>query len=311
MSSFQSPCRQTLDRILREAGAFSYGVAEADAVADDSKSHYRRWIEEGRHASMSWLERHTALRDDPRKLLDDARSVIVCAFPYPKPQDVADGCLKFASYALGDDYHDVIRKRLKEAARQIEEKFGGKTRVCVDTAPLRERYWAVRAGVGFIARNCQLAIPGAGTRFFLGTILSTIAFPVDRPIANHCPECGRCVEACPGKALSKDGISSLDANRCRSYLTIEHRDPFPVGLELGEDIYGCDICQNVCPLNIATIEHLPEFHPREELLSFSRERLQNMTEDEYKSFFRKSAIRRASLAMLWRNAGLDRPETGK
>ena len=293
--------RQTIEKILLSAGVFRFGIAKAEKVDCDSVSRYEEWISQGQNAEMAWMERYSEVRSDPRLLLEDANSLIVCAFPYASPPNQKPGTLRFASYALGDDYHSVIRKRLEEAARRIKEEFGGSTRVCVDTAPLRERYWAWRSGVGFIARNGLLAIPGAGTRFFLGTILTSASFSADSPCRENCGDCRLCIDACPGEALSGGKLPSLDARKCRSYLTIEHRGALPENLRLGNNIYGCDICQNVCPFNTVTPQPLHEFTPRKKILQLTPDDISTMTEEEYRRLFRNSAIRRAPLSILKRN----------
>lgn len=296
-----SRCRDILDGILAEVGVFRYGIAEAQTVHESMRMQFREWLKMGNHGGMEWMYRYLEIRDNPRQLLNSAASLIVCAFPYSPPPKIDSKRLKFASYALGDDYHDVVRKHLSVACRNIMEQFGGETRICVDTAPLHERYWAVQAGLGFIGRNCQLIIPGAGSRFFLGTIVTTVKFHVDSPLEMKCNECGQCIKNCPGKALSSGTVPLLDARKCLSYLTIEHKGNLPDGIRLGQNIYGCDICQNVCPHNEVSIKPLPEFLPRPELMELTAEDILNMSETEYRRLFKKSAIKRAGLLGLKRN----------
>ena len=194
----------------------------------------------------------------------------------------------------------------------MRSRHGGETRVCVDTAPLRERHWAVRAGLGFTGLNNQLIIPGFGSKIFLTEILWTVGVPPDAPCTASCLRCGACLRACPGKALDADG-SALDARRCLSYLTIEHRGDFPDGAPrpaAGQRIYGCDICADVCPYNspealaAATAATLPEFAMRPAVESLkSTADIAALTPDSFAAIFRGSAVRRARLAGLHRNAG--------
>ena len=171
---------------MTEVGAYRCGIARVEPVDASSARVYDEWIAAGRHDTMDYLERYGDVRSDPSLLLEGARSIIVAAFPYARPVTPSDGKLRIASYALGDDYHDVLRRRLEGAAEKIRARWGGATRVCVDTAPLRERYWAVKAGVGFVGINCQLILPGAGSYFFIGSILSTVEMTPDAPCRLSC-----------------------------------------------------------------------------------------------------------------------------
>lgn len=301
MNSTPSRCDAWLADALRHAGAAASGVAQARPVGDGDVDAYRQWISSGRHGEMSYLERYDAVRSDPRQLLAGARSVVSAAFSYrlicgSRP-------LRIASYALGDDYHEVIRRRLGEVSREIDERCGSTSRVCVDTAPLLERYWAVQAGVGFVGRHHQLIVPGVGSSVLLGEIVTTAALSYSAPCMMSCGDCMRCVAACPGGALVADG--GFDARRCLSYLTIEYRGEYDDDVDLHGCVYGCDECQLVCPHNsegsVADGGVVAELSPRPVLLTMSRGDIEGMTHDEYCAVFRNSAIRRAKLAQLQRN----------
>lgn len=250
---------------------------------------------------MSYLERYDSVRSDPRQLLEGAKSIVSVAFSYrliwgSRP-------LHIASYALGDDYHEVIRRRLGDVSRLIDELCGSTSRVCVDTAPLLERYWAVQAGVGFVGRHHQLIVPGVGSSVLLGEIVTTADLSYNAPCAMSCEDCMACVRRCPGGALLADG--TFDARRCLSYLTIEYRGEFDNDVDLHGHFYGCDECQLACPHNqdgSVAVEYVAELCPRPGLLTLSRDDIEGMTHDEYCAVFRKSAIRRAKLAQLQRNA---------
>lgn len=305
-----------IKELLAGAGVYRSAIAEVSPVDAAAVEAYRAWIASGMHGSMTYLEKYDDLRSDPRLLLEGARSVVSCAFSYfwggnggcsrEHPYKEMDGKLVWAEYALGDDYHDVVRARLSAVAQTITERTGAECRVCVDTAPLRERYWAVKSGLGFIGLNNQLIIPGAGSRFFLGEILTTLDLEPDRlsgPVS--CEGCGKCVAACPGKALRTDGDGRvrLDARRCLSYLTIELRGELPEDVRLGRHIYGCDECQLVCPHNrMSPLSEIEEFRPRKEILELSAQRIAEMSQEEFSAIFRRSAIKRAKLAGLQRNA---------
>ena len=304
MSSNHSLCpdSESVKRLVLEAGAVAVGIADADRLPERETEGYARWIADGCNGAMEYLDRYEEVRSDPRMLLEGARSIVVAAFPYAGSVEMpTKGGLRWARYALGDDYHEVLRRRLEEVAGKME----GDTRVCVDTAPLRERLWAVKAGVGFIGLNNQLIVPGVGSYVLLAEIVTTIHLTPDNPSTGTCIHCGRCLYACPGEALKAmpDGRVRLDARRCLSYLTIERRNDEVINLPKNR-IYGCDTCQSVCPHNFEAPLPLPlhEFEPREEILSLTREDLLAMTQEEFSKIFRHSAIKRVKLSGLKRNA---------
>lgn len=282
-------------------GAVACGIAPCAPVGKDESERLYEWIDSGCNASMDYMAKYTGLRVDPQGLLPGARSVISFAFPYYPPDTPGDSDAIFARYSLGDDYHDVLRKRLTVIAEWIQNEFNAETRICVDTAPILERYWAVRAGVGFRGLNGLIIVPGAGSWVLLGEILTTAPLPPDRPDTRSCGSCRRCVESCPGHAIRPD--ATVDARRCRSYLTIECRDPgLPDGINLGRRIYGCDICQEVCPWNAApATTAIKEFFPRPEILALTRSEIIDMDQERFSLIFRKSAIKRAKLTGLQRN----------
>lgn len=303
MFSDAYPDKETIRQaVIRIAGASHAGIAAAGPVDKDAAEIYARWINQGRHGNMSYLERYDDVRNDPRLLLEGARTIIVAAFSYANSSAVEQmakaGNPRIAEYALGTDYHTELRERLSQAAAHIVELYGGTTRICIDTAPLRERYWATRAGLGFTGINNQLIIPGHGSHFFLGTILWTgRTADTDVPINRSCLQCMVCVRACPGKALKDDG--SLDARACLSYLTIESRDPLPDGQDTGNRLFGCDTCRNVCPMEVhGTCTDIPAFKARPEITALTASDWLSMTPERFNAIFRNSAVRRAKLPKL-------------
>lgn len=292
-----------LDSIMRSTGAVAWGVARAESVDSEAWERRERWISRGNHAGMEYLDRYPDVRRDPRNLLEGARSVIVAAYSYYPSRRQPAYAPQFAWYAYGRDYHEVVRARLEQAASAIAEVYDGASfRICVDTAPLMERYWAVKAGVGFIGRNAQLIVPGHGSACFLGEIVTTIPLPASTPSEGACPDgCDLCIRACPGRAISRE--CSVDARRCLSYLTIEHRGPFPDNIPpLGRRIYGCDACQSACPFNRGIPPtDIPEFSPSEALMSLTDSDIATLTPERFSSVFSHSAVKRAKLAGLLRN----------
>lgn len=303
MSCYRSLCKDDLARVLTpKRGIAAFGIAAARPVDAEASARYSRWIAAGCHGSMEYLARNCVVRDDPRLLLDDgvARSLVVCAFPYYPHEGRSPELPHIARYALGRDYHEVVRERLSEAVGELRDLYGGEWRVCVDTAPLRERYWAVQAGVGFVGRNSQLIVPGVGSYCFIGTIITSVEIEPDKPCTCTCDGCGRCVAECPGGAIGPDG--SFDARRCLSYLTIEYRGAFPEGTRLGNALYGCDRCQEVCPHNCRPMPALlPDFDPRPGLLQLTADDVAGMTPEGFSKLFSHSAVKRTKLAGLLRN----------
>ena len=313
-------------------GAYACGVVRAMPVTAEAVARYEEWLADGNAGNMDYLGRYGEVRRDPRLLLDGegARTLIVTLFAYQDNVHPAEGVPYIAHYALGQDYHDVLRRRLKTVIGQLRPRFGGKWRICVDSAPLMERYWAARAGLGVIGDNGCLIVPGVGANFFIATIVTTAQMPTDDPVegTSHCLGCGRCVRACPTGALRGDG--SVDARRCISYLTIESHDDIPADIPTGNTIYGCDVCRRACPLaccktdigqgrqlehseNLENSEHssvstsgkfaetmtvLPEFTPDSRLLSMTVADWRALDDEGYAALTAHSAMRRVSLDKL-------------
>lgn len=290
--------KDAVREIVLASGACRVGFAEADSVDDEDMARYSAWLSDGKHGEMTYLEKYEDLRRDPATLLEGAETIICCAFDYRTPVRHE----LFADYALGEDYHDVIRRRLSAAAEILKSQFGGETRVCVDTAPVRERYWAARSGLGFTGLNGQLIVDGIGSKLFLAEILWTKSVePDESRLAEACCGCRACVEACPGRAL--DGQGGVDARRCLSYLTIEYRGELPADVCLSGRIYGCDICQDVCPYNNSDqVSKVGEFMPSAELMSLGIDDIRHMEQSSFKSIFGHSAVRRTKITGLQRNA---------
>ena len=292
--------KEALRRLCIEAGACAAGFARIQPVSDEAVAIYDGWLASGRHGTMAYMANYAEIRRNPALLLDgEARTLISCAFTYTSPGWARSSL--FADYALGSDYHEVLRKALAPVAARLEEISPG-TRICVDTAPLRERYWAQQAGIGFIGLNNQLIVPGVGSCVFLAEILWSGEVSPDEPMERNCGTCHACVRACPGNAL--DGAGGLDARRCLSYLTIEHRGELPADLRLPGRIYGCDICRDVCPLGHGDrpVYVLPELRPRQSILDLTVADIKALDQPAFSTIFSHSAVKRAKLAGLLRNA---------
>ena len=300
------------DNIKAEAsrlGFFVCGFAKAAPVTDAMRRHYLDWLAEGGNADMAYLSNHLDKRFDPRLLVPGVKTIVVVALNYFPAHRLPDGEPQIADYALGLDYHDIVKQKL----RQLAENVGfADYRAFVDTAPVLERYWAVQAGLGWIGKNQQLIIPHAGSEFFLGELFITEELQPDEPKLNRCGTCHRCVDACPTHAVclpiehveGYGDITKFDARRCLSYQTIENRGELSeeANAAMGDTFYGCDRCQHACPWNrFAKPCTEPLLQPREELLDMTRQKWDNLTVDDYRRLFKGSAVKRAKYEGLMRN----------
>lgn len=287
---------------VRQVGAVAWGVARLAPVGESEFGRFASWLDAGSHGSMHYMERYTDIRRDPRLLLPGAKSIIVLAFSYYHADQFEGNLRRIAAYAQGDDYHDIVRERLNRLAGMVKAETGatdasGQFRICVDTAPLLERYWAVKAGVGFIGRNRMLIVPGYGSYVVLGSIITTLDLEPTGECSRSCDGCNRCLDACPTRALYGDTKS------CLSYLTIEYRGDFPDDTDLHDRLYGCDICQRVCPHNVGVPPTCIEgFGPRPALRTLTPGDVLHLTQDDFSTIMRHSAIKRTKLAGLQRNA---------
>jgi len=291
----------------REIGFHKVGISSAEPLKEEGGRLFE-WLEAGYHGEMAWMERWADKRTDPRLLLENARSVIAVAMNYFTPhQHISDESKgKISRYAWGDDYHDVLKEKLFELSNWIEQEIpGAHTKVCVDTAPMMDKVWAARAGIGWIGKSSNLITTDYGSWVFLGEIIIDRELDYDREIvADHCGTCTACIEACPTGAITEPYV--VDSRRCISYATIELRDdelPSEFDGKLGGWVYGCDICQDVCPWNrFEKPTDEKRFEPRNGETSLDLDGVFEFTTEEYATRFRKSAMKRTKLSGLKRNA---------
>jgi epoxyqueuosine reductase len=280
------------------------GFARAQRL-DDEARRLEAWLRQGAHGKMAYMENHFDLRVDPTKLVPGAKSVICLTYNYFTDEKQSDPTApKISRYAYGEDYHFVIRDKLKALLDFVRTEFGAVEGRCfVDSAPILERAWAERAGIGWNGRHTLTIHPRRGSFFFLATIVCDLELAYDDPIRDHCGTCRRCIEACPTEAISPAGYF-LDATKCISYLTIELRDEIPSEFQdqMQGWMFGCDICQEVCPWNRFSKRHdEPRFEPQGELLGMTRGEWTELTEEVFGRVFRKSAVKRTKYAGLRRN----------
>ena len=297
--------KDDIRRLARDEGFDLVGFARLDAPAPGAE-RLREWIALGRHATMEWMARDLGRRADPRLIMPSARSIVCTGVNYRTVNPPAGETGRISRYAWGDDYHDLVGKMLERLLASIREIHPGVNgRAYVDTGPVMEKAWAERAGLGWQGKHTNLISQEIGSWFFLGELLLDAEIEPDAPETDHCGNCALCIEACPTGAIT--GPYVLDAGLCISYLTIEHRGPFPPGVggpELDGWLFGCDVCQEVCPWNdrspAATVLG---FLPREGATAIEPAAVQAMSDEQFRKRFKGSAVRRAKPEGLRRNAG--------
>jgi len=306
----ESQSRDLSHRIRERAfseGFEKVGIVPAQALNHES-NRLSQWLERGYHGEMAWMARNPEMRADPRKLFPAARSVIVVAKNYYTPaaheDDPAKG--KVSRYSWGDDYHEVVGAKLRSLLAWIREQAPqAEGKVCVDIQPMMDKAWATRAGLGWIGKHTNLITPEYGSWVFIGELLLSIDLRYDNePVADHCGSCTLCIDACPTSAITEAYV--LDSNKCISYATIELRDaelPNELVENLNGWLYGCDICQDVCPWNrFEQVSDEPRFQPREGNVNYRLTEALELTPETYAERFRHSAMKRSKLSGLQRNA---------
>jgi epoxyqueuosine reductase len=286
-------------------GFSACGLSAAEAVEEPAASAFHKWIAEGGNAEMGYMNNYTDKRLNPQLLMEGTRTIVCVALNYYPTRQLSADQYQFAWYAYGKDYHDVMKSKLAQLAEFISSLGDTTTasRTFCDTAPVLERYWAWRSGLGWQGKNTQLIIPKAGSTYFLGEIfIDKEVSEYDKPMENRCGNCRRCLDACPAKAL--EAPFRLNASRCLSYLTIEHRGDISAAeaKEMGNKVYGCDECQRACPWNrFARANDTPELQPTAEFMAMTKEAWHELTEEEYRRLFKGSAVKRAKFSGLTRN----------
>lgn len=291
----------------KEIGFHKVGIVEAASLIDEG-SRLNEWLEKGLHGKMAWLAREPDKRSDPRLLFPEARSVIVVLLNYytdhQHEESIEKG--KLSRYAWGDDYHDVIGEKLQDLLAWIRSKVPeAEGKICVDTAPIMDKAWAVRAGLGWLGKHSNLITAELGSWVFIGEILLNLELDYDTQIVDdHCGTCTACLDACPTDAIVEPYV--VDSRKCISYATIELRDEtLPSSITENQNgwLYGCDICQDVCPWNrFEEPTNELRFEPRKNETSISLDEVLSLTPENYAERFRRTAIKRAKLSGLKRNA---------
>lgn len=288
----------------KKLGFMFCGIAKADFLEQEAP-RLENWLKKNMHGEMQYMENHFDKRLDPRLLVDGAKSVISLVLNYYTPDEQADRLgPKISKYAYGNDYHHVIKDKLKLLLEAISENIGEVNgRGFVDSAPVLDKAWAKKAGLGWIGKNGNLLNKKAGSFFFLAELIVDLELEYDiEPTADHCGTCTNCIDACPTDAIVAPYI--VDGSRCISYLTIELKNEIPTEFKGKMDnwMFGCDICQDVCPWNKFSVLHNePSFQPHPELLGLKSADWQDITEDVFKKVFKNSAVKRTKFSGLQRN----------
>ena len=288
-----------------QMGFDACGIASATALEKES-AHVEQWLEGGREGEMGYLTRNKEKRYDPRLLVEGTKSIVTILYNYFPKQRLSDSDkYKIAKYTYGADYHDVLKRKMRQLLEHIEAQTGKleNVRVFVDSAPVLDRAWAVRCGLGFIGKNTTLIHPKKGSFYFIGHLFLPLELEeTGQMMTNRCGRCTKCLDACPTGAL--EAPFHIDARKCISYLTIEYKGSLA---EKNPDtfkgwMYGCDICQDVCPYNRFALPNVePEFQPSERLLAMRDEDWKALSKEDFEVLFKRSAVQRAGYEGLKRN----------
>lgn len=300
----QNEHAQQIKQAAYRLGFDFVGIAKA-ARLETEEARLEEWLNKGYHGKMKYMENHFDKRLDPRLLVPDAKSVITLMYNYhSEAKQVDEAAPKIAKYAYGKDYHWVIKEKLRELLAFIQERVGEVSGRCfVDSAPVMERQWAAKAGLGWTGKNTLLIHPKAGSYFFLAELIIDLELTPDAPMKDYCGTCTRCIDACPTEAISPEGYL-LDASKCISYLTIELKEAIPAEFQGKMDnwMFGCDVCQDVCPWNRFSKSHQEAaFEPHPDLLEMRQADWQELTKAVFQKVFRKSAVKRTKFEGLKRN----------
>ncbi len=285
----------------RELDFLACGIAKADFLTEEAP-RLEQWLRDGKNAQMGYMANHFDMRLDPRKLVPGAKSVISLAYNYfTEPKQLDPEAPKLSTYAYGRDYHKVVKQRMKPLMDFIKENFGDvDMRAFTDSAPVLEKAWAQKAGIGWRGKHTNVIRQGNGSFFFLCEIILDLELAPDAPATDHCGTCRRCIDACPTDAITPYGV---DGSKCISYFTIELKDAIPTGAgDFKNWAFGCDICQQVCPWNRFSKPHNePDFDPKPELMQLTSDEWHGMTEILFEELFQGSPVKRTKCEGLKRN----------
>lgn len=286
----------------KELGFLQCGISKAEFLEEEAP-RLEKWLKKGFHGEMGYMENYFDKRLDPTKLVPGAKSIISLLYNYYPNETQNSNSYKIAKYAYGKDYHYVIKDKLKILFNSIQENIGEiDGRVFVDSAPVLEKAWAAKSGLGWVGKNSNLLSKKVGSFYFLCEIIIDLALCYDAPITDHCGRCTACIDACPTNAIVAPKV--VDGSKCISYATIELKNDIPdyFSDKMNDWMFGCDICQDVCPWNRFSKPHQePAFLPNDAILDYNKDEWEELTEELFQEIFRKSAVKRTKYKGLMRN----------
>lgn len=286
----------------KRLGFLSCGISKAEFLEEEAP-RLESWLNKNHHGQMSYMENHFDKRLNPKLLVDDSKSVISLLLNYFPPEEQNRDSYKISKYAYGQDYHFVIKEKLKELLNTIQSQIGEVSgRAFVDSAPVLDKAWAAKSGLGWIGKNSNLITQKVGSFYFIAELIIDLELEYDNPTTDHCGTCTACIDACPTDAIVAPYV--VDGSKCISYFTIELKDNLPIEMKGKFDdwAFGCDVCQDVCPWNRFSKPHNePLFNPNPELLSFSKKDWEEITNDTFNKVFKNSAVKRTKFEGFKRN----------
>ena len=293
---------QLIKTEAKRLGFLSCGISKAEFLEEEAP-RLERWLEKNMHGEMRYMENHFDKRLDPTKLVDDSKSVISLLLNYYPNQEQTTSSYKLSKYAYGTDYHFVIKEKLKELLEFVNNNIGEVSgRAFVDSAPVLDKVWAARSGLGWIGKHSNLLTQQVGSFYFIAELIVDLELDYDTPTTDHCGTCTACIDACPTQAIVESYV--VDGSKCISYFTIELKDNIPNEFKGQFDnwMFGCDVCQDVCPWNRFSKPHNePLFNPHPELLSMTKHDWEEITQETFSKVFKKSAVKRTKYSGLTRN----------
>lgn len=306
MQSMVHPSKNLTALIKAKAEKFGFqncGISPAGFLEEDAKP-FENWLNKNYNGEMSYMQNHFDKRLNTQLLVEGSKSVISLTYNYFPEKEFSDfGGLKISKYAYGKDYHEIIKEILLEMVAELQEEIGDfDCRVFTDSAPILERSWARKSGIGWVGKNANLITKQTGSFYFLAEIICDLELAYDAPTTDHCGSCRKCIESCPTEAIVDDRI--IDGSKCISYATIELKNEIPDHFrnKMEDWVFGCDICQDVCPWNrFAKPHHQKKFGPNEMLINMNKNDWQELSQDLFSEMFRKSPIKRTKFAGLQRN----------
>ncbi|WP_277016778.1 tRNA epoxyqueuosine(34) reductase QueG [Flavobacterium lindanitolerans] len=302
MINQKSKYTQFIKSEAQRLGFISCGISKAGFLEEEAP-RLEAWLKNNAHGQMGYMENHFDKRLDPTLLVDDSKSVISLLLNYYPEQTQVQDSYKISKYAYGQDYHFVIKEKLKEFLFSIQENIGEVSgRAFVDSAPVLDKAWAAKSGLGWIGKNSNLLSKQVGSFFFIAELIVDLELEYDIAVTDHCGSCTKCIDACPTGAIIAPYV--VDGSKCISYFTIELKDNIPQEMKGKFDdwAFGCDVCQDVCPWNRFSKPHNePLFNPNPELLSMTKKDWEEITEETFRAVFKNSAVKRAKYDGLKRN----------